>query len=137
MLEVLEKDVYAENIEDDGWQNLDWHDWRLATKDKNIKDYLTKQIKEAVGWYYRTGGEIIPGYDKSKDLEEYDIPTQLKINEALNKYLQHVDESSGLVGSENFARKYLMYRADVAPEKIVSDYKKWEEGERLTHAQAA
>jgi hypothetical protein len=135
MLEVLEKkDSAAEDLEDDGWQTLDWHDWRLATKDKNMAQYLTRQTKEAVAWYQRATGREIPGYEKNKSFEGYDAEMQMKIGEAITEYLKHVDEKTGLTGSENFARRNLMYRGDLTPDKIALKYEKWEELEKAREA---
>ena len=129
MPEVFQKELLLEEIENDGWQNLDWHDWRLATKDKKFDQYMEKQVKEALSWYYQKTGEKIPGYDRNKKFKDYDKETAARMNEAIFAYLGHVDEVSGLKGSENFARKNLMYREDLPAEEIEMKYKDWEERE--------
>jgi hypothetical protein len=131
MSEGLKHELLFDEIvgDDDGWLNLDWTDWRLGMKnrDKTEKDYNTKQVKTAIAWYQRTTGEIIPGYEKDKDLEEYKDETLEKINQAIFAYLTHVDEKSGLKGSENFDRQYSMYREELDDQTIEDKYKKYEE----------
>jgi hypothetical protein len=117
-------------LENDGWQTLDWHDWRLAVKDKTLGQYMEKQADEAVRWYCKKNGVTIPGYERGKKDSEYDKETLNMINGVIFEYLSHVDEVTGLKGSENFARRNLMYRED-AGDVIVKRYTAWEETDKL------
>lgn len=130
MSEVLKQELLFDEIvgDDDGWLNLDWTDWKLGmkTRDKTEKDYMTKQVKTAIAWYQQTTGETIPGYEKNKDHEEYKGEILEKINQAIFAYLAHIDEKSGLKGSENFDRQYSMYRQELDDETIEKKYEKYE-----------
>jgi hypothetical protein len=130
MSEIFHDENLIEETQDDGWQNLDWHDWKLAIKDKTMLEYLEKQTKDAIDWYCRTTGNKIDGYERNKKLLEYDKETIEKINKAVEAYLAHIDEESSLTGSENFARKHLMYRSDRPEEEIEKKYLGWMEKER-------
>ena len=137
MPEVLEEEISTDKMKDEEWPNSDWHDWKTAIKtnsDKTEKQYLRKQIKEAVDWYCRMFNEEIPEYDINKELDEYDAETIEKIDQALSAYLTHTDEASGLTGSDDFARRHLMYRGDLNPEEIKKRYIKWEENEKKVMA---
>lgn len=118
--------------ENDGWPNLDWHDWKIAMKarDKTLVQYAEKQTRTAISWYQHETGKVIPGYEKEKDLNEYEGEVKEKINQAIFSYLSHIDLASGLKGSENFDRQYSMYREDLDDETIKNKYDKYEKKER-------
>lgn len=130
MSEVFkENNLFNELVGDnDGWPNLNWTDWRLGmkTRNKTEKEYITKQIKTAVVWYQQITGETIPGYENNNGSEEYTGETLEKINKAIFAYLAHVDEASGLKGSENFDRQYSMYRKNLSDETIEKKYEEYE-----------
>ncbi len=131
---IINHEVHAEELENDGWQTLNWHDWKYATRDKTIKQYQTKQIDEAVKWYCQTHQTTIPEYVKNKPTEEYDLAAQLKIGQAIKEYLMRIDPNTGLKGSEIFSREHLMYR-DLPEETIKTEYKKYEEQEKAWQAE--
>jgi hypothetical protein len=124
MSEIYAKENLIET-ENDGWQSLDWHDWHLATRDKNLLQYSEKQAKDAIDWYCRMTGEKIAGYERSKNLLDYDQETVEKIDKAIEAFKSHLDEESGLIGSEEFARRHMMYRSDFSEKEMEEIYKKW------------